>query len=209
MRRIASTMLLAIVASSCAPRLRPLTGTPVPARIPTGALPRERQRVVFNWQYHDETFEAKGDGVARIQPPDSARMDFFLAGGFGGGYALLIGDTLSTPGGDMVRRFLPPTALLWATLGRLTVPAVGDTIARLDGDTLRADFGKIPQWRASFVGDRLVRLERIEGGRRVESVTRGADGRLSYVHETGRRSLVLTPVRTEESSAFDPAIWRP
>ena len=62
-------------------------------------------------------------------PPDSARLDFFLAGGLGGGRAVLVGDDLSAPGGAMVDRLVPPAPLMWGALGRLAVPPVADTAA--------------------------------------------------------------------------------
>ena len=51
--------------------------------------------------------------------------------------------------------------MLWAVLGRLAVPAVSDTVAKVDGATLRADIGRNPAWRVTFVADHLTRIERI------------------------------------------------
>jgi hypothetical protein len=165
--------------------------------------------MLFRWRYQEaDGFGAGGEGVARIAPPDSARLDFFLDGGVGGGWALLLGDELTAPGGGAARRLLPPPAMLWAALGRLAVPAAADTSARVSGDTLRADIGRDPTWRVTFVGERLARVERIDGGRVIEWLARDARGALEYQHETGRRSLVLTGVRTEEVGAFAPEIWR-
>ncbi|MEP6779425.1 MAG: hypothetical protein ABJC26_06000, partial [Gemmatimonadaceae bacterium] len=136
----------------------------------------------FTWKYKDDTFEANGEGVVRARSPDHARLDFFLKGGMGGGMAILVGDSLIIPGVDLVRRFLPPVPLLWATLGRLAVPPTADTIARLDGDTLRADLGTLHgtdaakpgarAWRIALVGRSLARLERIENGKVVEWISR-------------------------------------
>ena len=67
----------------------------------------------------------RGEGVARIAPPDSARLDFFV-NGQGTGHALLVGDQIRLQGGqNAMRDFLPPAPLLWAALGRLHV-AGGD-----------------------------------------------------------------------------------
>ena len=107
----------------------------------------------------------RGEGTARIADPDSARLDFVVDGGFGGGWAVLVGDQLSIPGPDVVRRLIPPAPLLWATLGRLAVPPARDTTARMVGDTLRADIGGDPTWRVTFAGTQLSRVERIDGGR--------------------------------------------
>jgi hypothetical protein len=192
--------------AACAPKAAPLAGVPTPDRIPSTDLPARHQQVVFRWDYSDNELAGRGEGVARIAPPDSVRIDVFLAGGFGGGHAFLIGDTLRTPAGDAIRKFLPPPALLWAALGRLR-PAAPDTVARVDGDTLRADIGHGPTWRATFGSDGLVRLERIDDGRILEDVTRHPGTDVHYRNANARRSLTLTITRTDSVPAFDETIW--
>jgi len=207
--RLAVGAVLALAADACAPRAHPLAGAPTPVvKLPSTALPNGARRVVFKWDYREqEGFSARGEGVARIVAPDSARMDFFVDGGFGGGWAILIGDQLTIPGPDFVRRFIPPAPMLWATLGRLTVPAARDTTARVVGDTLRADIGTDPTWRVTFVGPRLSRVERIDGGRIQEWVTRDGET-LRYENESAHRTLTLHIERTEEVSGFDSSIWK-
>ena len=137
--------------------------------------------------------------------------------------AILDGDSLIIPGIDLVRRFLPPLPLLWATLGRLAVPATPDTVARVDGDTLRADLGALrsndaantsaPAWRVTFAGKVLARVERIEKGKVQEWVSRSVNdgagtGELRYMNEGGRRSLSIMVTETRNVEAFDDAIWR-
>lgn len=191
------------------PRAAALPGTPVPATLPRSALPEHHQHIVFDWRYEDAELSARGDGVARVAPPDSARLDLFLAGGFGSGSAFLLDDVVVAPGGDLVRRFLPPLPLLWAAFGRLAVPPAADTVARLSGDTLRADIGRDPIWRVTFVGDRLAALDRIVDGRVIESVVRDADGGVRYDHRGDRRVLHISVTRSERTPAFDASIWRP
>jgi hypothetical protein len=156
---------------------------------------------------NDAELSARGDGVARIAPPDSVRMDFFLGGGMGGGAAVLIGDSLIVPGPDMARRLVPPRSLLWAALGRLDLPAERDTVVRVDGGVLRADIGTPVHWRASFRGDTLIRLERVDGGRLQEWVQRTADKKIEYRNEGARRSLSLVIQRSDPVPAFDASIW--
>jgi hypothetical protein len=208
LRRVALLASVAAIPSlGCAPRAGKLAGTPTPARFPSTDLAKGHQRVVFRWEYVDLALAAKGEGVARIASPDSVRLDFFLDGGLGGGFAILIGDSLTTPGGDDVRRYLPPVPLLWATLGRLHVPSVADTSATVDGDAVRADIGRNPTWRVTFISERLTRLERIVDGRRLEWVSRtGTDVR--YQNERSSRSLTLKVSSTNEVAPFDPEIWR-
>src|SRR3954468_14371488 len=109
-------------AVGCAPRLKPLGGTVTPVAMPRTEMERGRRQIVFDWEYSDQDMTGKGNGVARVASPDSARLDFFLAGGFAGGAAVLIGDSLQLPGIDLFRRLIPPPTLLWAVLGRSTFP---------------------------------------------------------------------------------------
>ena len=203
---VAATLFLAGI--SCAPRAGSLRGSPTPVRFPSTDMLRGHQQIVFRWDYVDQALAAKGEGVARIAAPDSVRLDFYLDGGLGGGFAIVVGDSISTPGGDQVRRYLPPVALLWAVLGRLAVPAATDTVAKVDGEVLRADIGRNPVWRVTFVGDQLTRLERIVDGRRLEWVARtGTD--IRYQNERSARSLTLKITKsTNDVAPFDPAIWR-
>jgi len=176
------------------------------------------QLIRFGWRYADETFEASGDGVVRVQAPDRARLDFFLQNGMAGGWAILIGDSLSIPGIDLVRRLLPPPPLLWAALGRLTLPASGDTIVRRDADTLRAALvGRsaeqgTEEWRVALVRGAIAQVDRFEGQRLVETLAtrRASTGRLEvqYVHLRGKRRLTIAVRDTTYVEGFDDAIWR-
>ncbi|HEY0971004.1 MAG TPA: hypothetical protein VGE02_08565 [Gemmatimonadales bacterium] len=200
-------LVLVVSAASCAPRARPLVGAPVPAALPDTRL-TGAQRILFRWEFQDGTLVARGEGVARVTAPDSARLDLFVDGGMGGGTSFLIGDRLTAPGGDMLRRMLPSPPLLWATLGRFAVPSAADTTARRDGELLRADVGTEPVYRATFAGDTLRRLERIEGGRVQEWIDRTAPGRVEYRHEASGRSLQLTITSAERVEPFDADIWQ-
>lgn len=199
----------ALLVSGCRPpRIAPLPGTPVPVqRLPKGSLPEGRRKIVFAWELHDGDMNARGDGVARIASPDSVRLDFFL-GGYGGGAAVLIGDSLQVPGPDLARRLVPPRPLLWAALGRFDIPAEPDTVVRVDAGVLRADIGSPVHWRATFHGDTLMRLERVDGGRLQEWVERSGDRSVRYRNEADRRSLSLVIQRSDAVPSFDPSIWR-
>jgi hypothetical protein len=209
--RFARLAFLAILSASAAcrpPRVVPLQGVAAPAQsLPVGLAPPGHQKLVFKWELRDGDMLSRGDGVARIASPDSVRLDFFLGGGFGGGAAVLIGDSLQVPGPDVARKLVPPRALLWAALGRLQLPAERDTVVRVDGELLRADIGAPVHWRVSFRGDTLTRLERVDDGRIQEWVQRGADGAVHYRSESARRSLSLVIQRTDAVDAFDPSIW--
>lgn len=198
---------MALVLVCCTPRLRPLGGTPAPARMPLTELAAGHRQIEFDWELQDRDMTGRGEGVARIAGPDSARLDLFLAGGFGSGAAVLIADSLRVPGGTMARRFIPPAPLLWASLGRVAIPALHDTTARVDGELLRVDIGMPAGWRLTFRRDSLVRLERVRDGRIVEWVERNGVT-VRYRSEEARRVLLLTIKRVHEVPAFDAAIWR-
>jgi len=195
-------------AGACVPALHPLTGAPTKAALPRAQLPSGYRQIVFDWELEDRELSGRGEGVARVAGPDSARLDLFLAGGFGSGAAVLIADSLRVTGGSVARRFIPPPPLLWAALGRLAVPSATDTTARVDGELLRVDIGKPTNWRLTFRRDSLVRVERIRGGRIIEWVERnGANVR--YRSEEARRALSLTVKRVLEVPPFDASIWAP
>lgn len=181
----------------CVPAAAPLAGAPASraARLPRVELPLVARRVTFTWRYDEQDgVSARGDGVARITPPDTAQLQFFLAGGFGGGTARLTGNNLDVPNRDIVGRLLPAPPLLWAALGRVALPAAADTTLRQSGDTLRGDIGRAPTWRVTLVRDSLRLVERIDNGRVTERLERAAD-HVMYRHEIERRTLRIDVVR--------------
>ena len=201
--------IVSIGVVGCARAVAPLRGTPTaPATLPRIELVGAK-RIDFRWDYSEEFIVARGEGVARIVAPDSARLDFFADGGFGSGYALLFGEHFVTPGGDLVRNMLPSAPMMWAAVGRLAVPALPDTIATVDGGILRADIGRNPTWRVTVTDGRLASLEYIVEGRVAESVTRAADGSVRYANPKTRRMLRITITREQTVQGFDAAIWRP
>lgn len=207
-RRLA-VAAVAMVVVACVPRLSPLTGAPLPtSAMPRPGIPTGHHKIVFNWELSEHEINTRGEGAARIAHPDSARLDFFLGGGVGGGFAILIGDSLAAPGGDMVQRLVPPPTLLWAALGRAAVPNLPDTAVRLEGSVLRADIGRPIAWRLTFRGDTLSRAERVDNGKVAEWVERIDSTHVRYRNEGSRRSLTLSIIRREEASAFDASIWR-
>lgn len=198
--------LLLFALAACAPRVGPLAGVPTTVPLPATALPPGHERLIFRWEYGDRFFSARGEGVARIAPPDSVRLDFFADGGLGNGFALLLGDTLLTPAEDDARRYLPPVPMLWAALGRLQV-AASDTVLHQQGDTLWAQFAGEPTWRAAFVGRELHSLARVDGRRLRETIRRDSSV-IAYRNPGARRRLTLTLTRRVQDPPYDAAIWR-
>jgi hypothetical protein len=175
----------------------------------------------FTWVYGDDAFSASGDGVVRVRAPDRARLDFFLKNGSAGGYAILRGDSVIVPGGDVASKMMPAATMMWAALHRLVLPATRDTVARIDGDTLRVDMGTLrggdatraegEAWRLAFAGSRLASVERIDKGRVIEAMSRqrGTNGEtIRYNHETAHRRLTIVIGDTTWVEEFDEVIWR-
>jgi hypothetical protein len=205
MNKVIGFALLASVA--CTPTAAPLKGVLAPDRsLPSLTLPAGHKQIVFKWDYEEGDVAARGDGSVRLAGPDSARLDFFLGGGLGAGAAILIGDSLRAQHAELARRYIPPTPMMWAALGRLAIPALHDTVVRIDGDLLRADVGRPVQWRVAIRGDTLVGLEHISDGKIIESFSRGAGGALTYEAPGARRRLRLNILR-EQPGSFDATIW--
>ena len=197
-----------VVAIGCVPAAPPLSGVLTPDRaLPALALPAGHQHVVFKWEFQEGDIAARGDGSVRTASPDSARLDFFLGGGMGAGAAVLIGDSIRSPNPELARRYIPPTPMMWGALGRLAIPALPDTVVRIDGDILRADVGRPVQWRVGIRADTLMALQHIADGKIIESVTRQANGEVVYERPGSRRRLAITVLRVQPGS-FDATIWR-
>jgi hypothetical protein len=197
-----------LVPAACAPKAAPLTGPQVTESLPVLELEGSRQ-MVFRWRFADPTIILQGEGVARVTAPDSARLDFFLDNGLGGGVALLLGDSIIAPNAAAsVLRLLPPPELLWASLGRLSIPPVEDTVVTRRGDTIQADIGTDPVWRVTVGPDGLTRLARIRGNRLREYVNR-SDNEVFYENAADRRVLRITIQRDERVAGFSNDIWQP
>jgi len=195
--RAAAALACVVAAPACVPRAAPLAGAPAARTVtlPHVNLPPITRRVTFTWRYDEQDgASARGEGVARIAPPDTAQLQFFLAGGFGAGTARLTGDQLEIPDREAFRRIVPAAPLLWAALGRLAVPPAADTVLRQSADTLRGDIGRAPTWRVTLVRDTLRSVERIDNGRVTERLDRAGD-HVIYRHEVERRSLRIDVVR--------------
>jgi hypothetical protein len=205
--RIAALAALGAAACATAPRAGPLTGLPVARALPPADLPPGYRRITFRWEYRERVFSARGDGAARIAPPDSVRLDFFLENGASGGFVILIADSLRLEVHDQVRRSVPPVPLLWAALGRVSV-AAPDTVVYVDGDTLRADVGRDPVWRLTYGRDALVRMERLRRDRIEETIERTDSTRVVYRQPGTGRALLLTVLGRFAESRFDETIWR-
>lgn len=200
--------LVALFLVGCAPpAAKPLPGAIAPAMaLPSSELAPGHRQIVFDWEYEQGDARMRGEGVVRVAPPDSARLDLFLGGGFGSGAAILLGDSVEAPLVEAARRLIPPAPMLWAALGRLAIPPAADTTVRVDGSTVRADIGMAPAWRIEFHGPRLARVERIDDGRVRDLVSR-REREVIYESFAPRSKLTMRIKRDEPATPFDAKIW--
>lgn len=212
MRTRASLLVAALILAGCRPpKAEPLQGiAPVSAHLPVFEVPPGQRIVEYKWELLDGDAITRGQGVARISGPDTARVDLFLTGIFGGrgASAIMIGDSLRFPPGATMTELVPPPTLLWAAFGRLAIPPATDTIIRVSGDTLRAAVGLTDQWRVTAISGRFTRLERVAGGRIVESLDRDRSGKRVRYQSSSRRSLTLEFTKDIPAAPFDASIWR-
>jgi hypothetical protein len=141
-----------------ADRARESTGTEHPSR------------VRFEWEYADERGNLRGDGVGRVNPPDSFRLDLFTSAE-GSMAAVLVDDRLDTLG-EMEDVELPAPPFLYAMAGVFRPgdepPSAGfrSGDSEVIGYTL-ADGSN----RYYFLRDsRLVRVEERQGNRLVRRI---------------------------------------
>jgi hypothetical protein len=204
---VGAVVTVVLLTGACAPRVTPLKGAPAPNRaLPRIELAGGHRRIVFRWDFQEQSLMTHGEGAMRTAAPDSARVDLFLTGGISAGHAVLIGDSVRAPNKAQIERVLPPPPMMWAALGRLAIPPLPDTVLTEEGGTLYAEIGRPAAWRVTLRGGRLTQLARLNGRRIAEVVTRDDGGRLLY-EVPGRRKLWLGIIRDEEVPAFDATIW--
>jgi len=81
-------------------------------------------RLLFEWSINEPGSRLGGRGVARIEPPASARLDLFSSNGERVAAAALNGDSLRVA--NDVQMDVPPAPLLWGALGVFRPgPAIG------------------------------------------------------------------------------------
>ena len=188
-------------------------------RVEEGARIREPTRLTFSWRAREPGVRGSGLGVARLGPPDRARLDLFLENGESAAIAALEGGHLRTPPNADPQAAVPRSALLWAALG-LYRPGEGaevveggvvddmlEVLVRLpDGDSVR--------YRVR--GGELKGAALMREGEVVESVelTRaeafsGYPSAATYRNLHDYRELELSLESVDHVGEFPPHIWHP
>ena len=175
-------------------------------------------RLVFAWRAQEPDFRGSGTGVARVEPPDKARLDLFLDNGEVAATAALVGDDLRIPA-ELPGELVPPPALFWAALGVFR-PGSGATLigAREGNGTVELGY-RLPmgdrirfRLRGHAVADAMV----LNGSAVVERITAseprpgsGYPAEATYRNLQDYRELRLRLETFEHVDAFPPDIWYP
>ena len=175
-------------------------------------------QLTFAWRAREPGFRDDGIGVARVEPPDRARLDLFLDNGESAAIAALVGDDLRVPAA-LPLELVPPPALLWAVLG---IFRPGDGVETLEGR--RADTAM--ELRFGLPGGNLLRFRMhdrrvveasvLEEGAEVERVVIAWSGdesaypaEATYRNLRDYRELELRLESFEHVDPFPPHIWNP
>lgn len=220
---VVTTIVTALLLTGCGPKRLEVVGPiEVPEQV-AEALERstrltEPTRIDFTWRLNEAGDRLSGVGVARLEPPYRARLDLFLDNGESVISAALVDDDLRLPPrapGDV----LPPTDLMWATLGVFRPVDGTELLAgeRLEegAERLRYRYDDGAELHFEVVGDSLRALEVVQGGSVLEWVRLepSADGRYprsaTYRNVVDFRELEITRTEVRSSEPFDPSIWDP
>lgn len=175
-------------------------------------------QLTFEWRAREPGFRDEGIGVARVAPPDKARLDLFLDNGETAAIAALVGDDLRVPGG-LPLELVPPPALLWAALGVFRPGAGAEVLEgrRADGATeLRFSLPGGDLVRFLMRDRRVVEAAVLREGAEVERVVVAATGQGSaypagatYRNLRDYRELELRLESFEHVDPFPTHIWNP
>lgn len=218
-------LLILLAATGCAgsalrsaqPLPRPELDTEVRAAREAGRISKPVQ-LTFAWRAREPDFRDVGIGVARVEPPDKARLDLFLDNGETAAIVALVGDDLRVPG-ELPLELVPPPALLWAALGVFR-PGDGAEVleGRRGGGATELRFG-LPGGdliRFRMRDRRVVEAALLRGGAEVERVVVTGAGEASaypseatYRNLRDYRELELRLESLEHVDPFPPYIWDP
>jgi hypothetical protein len=170
--------------------------------------------VVFEWEYVDGRGRLRGDGSARINPPDLFRLDLFSTGE-GSIAAVLVDGILSTQG-DLQDIILPDSPFLYAMTG-LFRPGSPSPLGGFKADDLEVleYLGGKGAHRYFYLSkNRLMRVEDKKDGHfdRGLEITWTNDpswpGEVRYRDVVGENRVRWKLVRSSmQSKPFEPSIY--
>ncbi len=209
--------LVATLLLACAARSEPLP-SPVNNDLEREAVrattPGKSLWIRFDWEARERDGRFTGQGAARVQAPELARLDLF--GPRGESYlsaAVVEGEVRLPP--SATAAVIPPPALLWGALGVFQPPAGAELTASLqEGKRLRLEYSDGPaRWKFEFDADRLRRVEwnGPEGARKTVELKGEGASRLPreavYRDWKAFTELKLKLGEVEEVDSFPPDTW--
>lgn len=222
---VGSLLLVGLASVSCAPQGPPPPPPGPPLDPGQEALHLERStrldgpvRVVFAWSLDEPGLRVRGRGVARMEPPDRARLDLFSSGGETILRAAMVGDELRLPPGAQ-SSLVPPPALFWSALG-IFRPGTGSFLAggsREGNDRVRLEYALSGERELRYrLRNRAVEgVDLLRGGQLFEqlSLVPSPEARFPretvYRHLGEFRELKFTLETVDEVDAFPSDIWEP
>lgn len=205
------------VVTACAGTLK-ATGPPDPA-LERAALentaPTQPLRIVFDWHMRERDGRFRGQGVARVEPPDRARIDLFGPRGDGLLSAAIVDGDVRLPSAQQTVD-LPPPPMMWAVLGVVEPPQGARLISTARKDDrvqlLYLDGGG----RLRYDLDR-GRLRGVQwdgpGNRRYTVQLEGDSLRLPdkavYRDWAGYVELVIELKQVQDVDPYPPETWNP
>jgi hypothetical protein len=220
--RILALMVGAALVAGC-PAGRPAVIGPVmdpegaAESLEQGTRLAESLQINFEWRLNEARQRHRGIGVARVEPPYRARLDLFTDDLETVITAVLLDGELHLPPGSP-DDILPPTDLMWGTLGIFRPHEVQLLGAdRLEGDAMRLRYAYSDGTEVHYeaLAGALRSMELLDDGYVVQRVeVRIEDGGRYPVEATYRnlaefRELTIVRGSLETVAPFDPDIWDP
>jgi hypothetical protein len=188
--------------------LRASRGNPLPAT----------STVIFQWRVNAPDLRLEGEGVARLQGPDLARLDLFMENGEAVLAAGLVEDQVWARE-EKALEFVPSPALLWAFLG---VFRPGEDATRLGGEDFENDVSRLryqlpdgDELRYLFRSGRLAEVELRHEGDAVHDVALKLEDGAELPAEATYRNLAafsvlrVTVDTVERVDSHPSDIWYP
>jgi hypothetical protein len=178
---------------------------------------QEPLQIVFAWRLNEARQRHEGRGVARIEPPYRARLDLFTMDGETVMSAALVDGELRIPPGSR-DDILPPTDLMWGTLGIFRphgVRLLGGDVLEGDAMRLRYAYEDGTELHYQVMAGLLNSMELLEDGHVVQrvEVDMAGDGRYpveaTYRNLTAFRELTIVRESLETHEPFDLMTWDP
>ncbi len=222
LRFAASLAITVVVAAACggSPPQSPAPAVNaeqvVAAALEGNPFPRAT-RVIFDWSIREPNLRIGGSGVARLEPPDRARLDLFLENGQSVLAVALVDDDLRAPMGTPLQ-VVPSPPLLWASLGVFR-PGAGVTLlgAEQRGEALRLRYrlDDGDELMYQIRDGRLTGVELVHEGNALHQVSldRPAEWELpreaTYRNLASFRELKVTVESVENVTSYPADIWSP